>query len=49
MVYGIFRYAYLVLERQSGGNPSEVLLTDWPTLANIVLWLVAVGLILYTH
>lgn len=49
VIYGIFRYAYLVLERQSGGNPSEVLLTDWPTLANILLWLMAVGLILYTH
>jgi hypothetical protein len=49
VVYGIFRYAYLVLERKSGGNPSEVLLTDWPTLANIVLWLMAIGLILYTH
>lgn len=47
VVYGIFRYVYLVLERQSGGNPTEVLLTDLPLLVNIVLWLLAVGLILY--
>jgi 4-hydroxybenzoate polyprenyltransferase len=47
VVYGIFRYVYLVLERQSGGNPTEVLLTDGPLLVNIVLWILAVGLILY--
>jgi 4-hydroxybenzoate polyprenyltransferase len=47
VVYGIFRYVYLVLERQSGGNPTEVLLTDLPLLVNILMWLVAVGLILY--
>jgi 4-hydroxybenzoate polyprenyltransferase len=49
VVYGIFRYVYLVLERQSGGNPTEVLLTDVPLLVNILLWLLAVGLILYVN
>lgn len=48
VVYGIFRYAYLVMERQSGGNPAEVLLTDVPLLVNILMWLAVVGLILYT-
>ncbi len=47
VVYGVFRYAYLVLERRSGGNPTEVLLTDGPLLMNIVLWLAAIGIILY--
>jgi 4-hydroxybenzoate polyprenyltransferase len=47
VLYGIFRYVYLVLERQSGGNPTEVLLTDVPLIVNILLWLLAVGLILY--
>jgi 4-hydroxybenzoate polyprenyltransferase len=49
VVYGIFRYVYLVLERQSGGNPTEVLLTDVPLLVNIMLWILAVGLILYVE
>jgi 4-hydroxybenzoate polyprenyltransferase len=47
VVYGIFRYAYLVLGRRSGGNPTEVLLTDGPLLVNTLLWLGAVGIILY--
>jgi 4-hydroxybenzoate polyprenyltransferase len=47
VVYGVFRYAYLVLERRSGGNPTEVLLTDAPLLVNTLLWLGAVGVILY--
>jgi 4-hydroxybenzoate polyprenyltransferase len=48
VVYGILRYVYLVMERKSGGNPTEVLLTDVPLLVTIILWLAAVGLILYT-
>lgn len=47
VVYGIFRYCYLVLERRSGGNPAEVLLTDGPLLVNILLWLGMVAVILY--
>lgn len=47
VAYGVFRYAYLVLERRSGGNPTEVLLTDAPLLINTLLWLAAVGVILY--
>jgi len=47
VVYGVFRYAYLVLERRSGGNPTEVLLTDGPLLLNTLFWLGAVAIILY--
>jgi 4-hydroxybenzoate polyprenyltransferase len=47
VVYGVFRYFYLVMERESGGNPAEVLLTDLPLLVNIVLWLATVAFILY--
>ncbi len=47
VVYGVFRYAYLVLERKSGGNPTEVLLTDLPLIVNVILWLAVVGVILY--
>lgn len=46
VVYGVFRYLYLVYRHQRGGSPSEVLLTDFPTLLNILLWAVAVVLIL---
>jgi 4-hydroxybenzoate polyprenyltransferase len=47
VVFGVFRYLYLVFRRMQGGSPSDTLLTDVPTLVNIVLWLGAVLLILY--
>jgi 4-hydroxybenzoate polyprenyltransferase len=37
-LYGIFRYLYLVHQREGGGNPSEMLLTDKPLLACVALW-----------
>jgi 4-hydroxybenzoate polyprenyltransferase len=46
-LYGIFRYLYLVHQREEGGNPSEVLLTDRPVLACVALWGLAVITILY--
>ena len=48
-LYGIFRYLYLVHQREEGGNPSEVLLTDRPILVCVALWGLAVILILYGH
>ena len=46
-LYGIFRYLYLVHQRDGGGNPSEHLLSDRPLLACVALWGVAVITILY--
>ncbi|MCL4811456.1 MAG: decaprenyl-phosphate phosphoribosyltransferase [Vicinamibacteraceae bacterium] len=46
-IYGIFRYLYLVHQKQGGGSPAEMLLTDRPLLACVALWAVAVGTILY--
>jgi hypothetical protein len=46
-LYGIFRYLYLVHQREGGGNPSELLLTDRPLLACVALWGLAVIAILY--
>ena len=33
VLYGIFRYLYLVHQRRGGGSPTERLLTDRPLLA----------------
>jgi hypothetical protein len=46
-LYGIFRYLYLVHQREGGGNPSEILVTDRPLLACVALWGVAVILFVY--
>jgi len=46
-LYGIFRYLYLVHQREGGGDPSETLLTDRPILLCVALWGLAVIWILY--
>jgi hypothetical protein len=46
-LYGIFRYLYLVHQRDGGGSPSDTLLEDRPILACVALWGLAVILILY--
>jgi 4-hydroxybenzoate polyprenyltransferase len=48
VLYGIFRYLYLVHQRKEGGSPSELLLTDRPLLVCVALWVAAVVLVLYT-
>jgi 4-hydroxybenzoate polyprenyltransferase len=47
VLYGIFRYLYLVYHKNHGGDPSRTLVTDGPLLMAIVLWVVACGLIIY--
>lgn len=38
VLFGIFRYLYLIHEQMQGGAPEQVLLTDIPLLIDIVLW-----------
>ena len=47
VLYGIFRYLYLVHQKGKGGSPEELILQDKPLLLNIVLWIGAVVLIIY--
>ncbi len=47
VLYGIFRYFYLVHKKEEGGNPTALMLTDTPLIVNTVLWLVFFELILY--
>ena len=46
-LYGIFRYLYLVHQKEGGGSPSDMLLNDRPLLACVALWAAAVALIIY--
>ena len=48
VLYGIFRYLYLVHQKRGGGSPTEMLLTDRPLLVCVGLWAACVVLILYT-
>jgi 4-hydroxybenzoate polyprenyltransferase len=47
VLYGIFRYLYLVHQKEQGGSPTDVLSTDRPLLINVALWALAVVAIVY--
>jgi 4-hydroxybenzoate polyprenyltransferase len=46
-LYGIFRYLYLVHQKEGGGSPSEMLVNDRPLLLCVALWAAAVAIIIY--
>jgi len=48
VLYGIFRYLYLVHQKLGGGSPAEMLLTDRPLLACVALWVGTVVLLMYS-
>ena len=47
VLYGIFRYLYLVHQKKEGGDPSQIVFSDRPLLVNILLWAAAAFAILY--
>ncbi len=47
VLYGLFRYMYLIHVRKETAPPDEVLLKDKPLLLDVVLWVVASALVLY--
>ena len=47
VLYGIFRYLYLVHQRREGGDPSQIVIGDRALLANVLLWAATVFFILY--
>jgi hypothetical protein len=47
VMYGIFRYLYLIQVKQSGGAPEDLLFTDRPLQIDILFWVVAVLIIFY--
>lgn len=49
VLFGIFRYLYLVHQKGEGGNPDRIVVSDKQFLINMVLWAVVVGLVIYLH
>jgi len=47
VIYGVFRYLYLVHQRKQGGSPESLILKDVPLLVDLFLWIASVVLILY--
>lgn len=49
VLYGLFRYLYLIHVKKEGGAPDELLLSDKPLLATGMLWVLMVVIVLYTN
>lgn len=47
VIFGIFRYLFLVHQREKGGNPTRTLLTDTVLLSTVLLWAASLVLIIY--
>jgi 4-hydroxybenzoate polyprenyltransferase len=47
VIYGIFRYLYLIHVENSGGAPEELVLKDRPLMATLALWGLASIAVLY--
>ncbi len=47
VLFGIFRYLYLIYQRPSERNPTEAILGDKPFLINIGLWVASVVWVIY--
>lgn len=46
VLYGIFRYLYLVHSKNQGGSPEDILLSDLPIMIDVFLWIVvALGIL----
>jgi 4-hydroxybenzoate polyprenyltransferase len=46
-LYGIFRYLYLVHQKDGGGSPTDMLLNDRPLLLCVGIWAAVVAFIIY--
>jgi 4-hydroxybenzoate polyprenyltransferase len=49
VLYGIFRYLYLIHVKGMGGAPEEIVLSDRPLQATVVLWGLSIVVIMYRH
>ncbi|MDA0988122.1 MAG: decaprenyl-phosphate phosphoribosyltransferase [Chloroflexi bacterium] len=49
VMYGLFRYLYLVHNKNLGESPEQILLTDIPLILNIVLWLATASVVLVAY
>jgi hypothetical protein len=47
VLYGIFRFLYLLYQRPTEKDPTAALLSDWPFVANCALWAAVVVALIY--
>lgn len=49
VLYGIFRYLYLIHKKGSGGSPEELIIGDLPLLASVFLWMLTAAAVIYAR
>jgi len=47
VLYGIFRYLYLIHQKSAGGEPEMLLIGDLPLFVNTILWAATVAAIIF--
>ena len=47
VLFGLFRYWYVVEELDAGESPTDALMADLPLLATVVLWICACSWVLW--
>ena len=47
VLFGIFRYLYLIHQKNMGGSPELIIVRDKPMILNILLYLLTAGFIIY--
>lgn len=47
VIYGIFRYLYVVHAKKTTGDPTEIVLSDLPLIIDLALWLIVSGCLIY--
>jgi EamA domain-containing membrane protein RarD len=49
VLFGIFRYIFIMRDRKIDDNPMHLLLSDAPMVVNILFWFLACVIIIYSH
>ncbi len=47
VIYGVFRYLYVVYEKKEGSSPERILIYDWPLLLTVLSWAAAAFFAIY--
>lgn len=47
VIYGIFRYLYVIYEKKDGSSPERILVRDWPLLLTVLGWSAAAYFAIY--
>lgn len=47
VMFGMFRYWYIVEKFEGGESPTDALLSDWQLLLTVALWVAACGWVLW--